>query len=255
MSRQDVLKQVLKTYKFDRYLSPEAKKDLFKARTDILVSILKTRGEYTLFIGLVIFLFFRINRFGISLTIAKSSTVVMTALISAVVVTAASVSTGVYIGVKHLLKENPPLVEPEPVQPQKEDHTQAGPGKTVRPEPVPPTVLADKKFKNAIIIKSFERENSDNMLTDRAMGIIKKELARLRGSKNVLFQTDSAPARGVLLYVSVEKTGEVYFLSTKAVNKEIGKIVFMPQPRELKTVEGIDKACREAAGEISDRIQ
>ncbi|MCP4132366.1 MAG: hypothetical protein GY754_15445 [bacterium] len=128
MKKNDIVKQVLKKYKFDHELSPEEEKHLFKIRKKILKSVLKRHGVYSMYVSLAVSLFLGIKRFGMSLSIGKS----FIAVGSAALIMGAGIAAGAAVAVKKIVIDQPVAEERVPVP---------------VPVPVPVTVPVTEKEK------------------------------------------------------------------------------------------------------------
>ena len=83
MTQTEILKQVIRTYRFDRTMPGHVRRKAAKEEKKTLIIILKKQGRYTLFLLLVFSIFFLARRSGLILSMAKSA-------ICAAVVTAAA---------------------------------------------------------------------------------------------------------------------------------------------------------------------
>lgn len=243
-----LLQSLLDKYRFTRPIPPGIRGRILARKRRNFVAVMKKLGRYNALLGAFLVVYFLLRRIGIVATLKQCGIV----LITASLFTAAGVSVGGYIAVKHIL-DAPAKVEesvkddsthPEPVLDAEKD----------RPAPydVPPPL---REVKNAIVFQPFDGMNASTGEISRVSGMIQSELIRIRGSKNIISSRGLSPeiSTRLLLIGTVRKMGVSYAITAKVIDRESGKIHFAAT--EEARSDTLSFVSKKIAKEISDNIE
>ena len=87
-----LFKKIVRKFKFEQPVPDDVRKHMHAMKKDILAGILKKAGNYSMYYGILLMIFFRAKKMGISISIAQCAVAFWTAI----VIVAAGLSAGTY---------------------------------------------------------------------------------------------------------------------------------------------------------------
>ena len=239
------LQHVLEKYKVTTPVSPLVQEHILKNKRKHLVVILKRLGRYNPLFGLILLIYFLSRKLGIGLSIIQSFVAVTVFSL----VLAGGISVPVVMYFKTVLqteKSKNSEIEIKNSNGITDVKSRAG---SQRKEL---TSERQSVYKNTILLHPFE--SSSEELSSAVTSGVKRELARIRGNRNVVTPLNDSNISSVLMFGSVERIKISYVVSIRIVDKETGKLIFMTteQFANRKDLPGVSK---KLARSISERIE
>jgi hypothetical protein len=240
--KDDKLKKILEKYKLDQPLSRKTKKDIIHKRKKSLIAILKKKNKYSTLVLLSVTLLFWFKRFGISISLTKSSIVIIT---GAIIATSAITTVTTYTIKNYFIEEKKEKEIP------KKKHKQE---KVEKEKPVKTTKPDKKEQKYVISMIPFEY---DKQIAD----IGKKISSTLY--KNINSRKDKAVYYGkgnkknitsrLRIVGSVIKLGEGYFVTAKIIDIKDAKVKYHVS-ENAKSVDDIPSVCEKLARKLTGQF-
>ena len=241
------LQDLLDKYQVTRPIPEGVRRDSLAHKRRYFVTIMKKLDRYSPLLGVFLFIYFLLRKFGIIATLKQCGII----LAISAALTVAGVSTGAYMVIKHVLDT------PIPVEMQKEKAEDISKikdeakSRSVDDYTSPPL----RDVKNIIVFQPFDGMNASKGEVSQVSGTIQNELTYIRGSKNIISSQALTPEAStrLLLIGTVRKMGGNYAITAKVIDRESGKIHF------AATVEAkantLTSASKKIAKEISDNIE
>ena len=223
MNPEQTLKAAIDKYRLSEPVMPDVKIALEKSRKDNLVRILKQNVQRTIFTTAVVSFFLWIKKFGVSISIVKSTVAVSTAvIISAGVITASGIYTTTRV--IRVIHDNEKKIKR--INEIKTDTVTEKPGITAGP-----VVLS-----YSVAVSSVE--SSDDISGSKAAGYTEtviRELCSIRGARAAINinSLDRYHLSDRILTISIIKLDEgnrssgsaVYRLSAKIINSSSSRVL------------------------------
>lgn len=236
MTRKDPIRELLKKYKLDRPLPDGQKNRLGSIRKKSMISILRKRGKYSPFVLIVVWFFFWIKRFGVSLSLGKSAVVVFTAII----ITMGAVATSAYYAVNLLLKEE---IKTERIK--QDVNKNAGPEAASGRE-------AAHRYQ--IVIGSFEFDPEIGATGRQINNSIRYELIRIKGGNTVAPPgVPGTVAIKNILVGSIIKLDKTYRITAKIIDRSTSRVIYLVS-ESADSTQDIPRACRALSEKIAAKI-
>lgn len=245
-SAAEKIKKIIERFKLEEPVKEDDQHFARRRKRGLLLAILKSIGEYGLFYGLALRVFFAAKNIGVGLSMAQS--VAVTLATAAVVAASATGGVVYYIKYHYPVKE---VMQPEqksalePLAEVKKNETssvQLKQGNGHHPQ-------------YRLGIQPFSGENVDEASAVRATDLIIKKLKELKG-EGYLTSLSNRSRTGnvaVILVGSVGKIGDNYVIFAKLIDVATGNNIFSTS--ETVTVQGdFDSACGRVAGQLSDNL-
>lgn len=242
MSGFDTLKQLFEKCKLSENLSPETKKVMLDSKKEVFIKIMKSQAKYGFLMFFIVTLFFGIKRFGITLSIVKSSIVVITL---AVFVTAGLIS-GSYFLVQHIVFSDQ--------IPEKEIQN-ITPDNGVSPNAKKKTSKMKRKTDYKLDVFSFSSEGIDRKKVNRITDKIIKQLNLIKGKNTAKLSINDKKINKYnrRLLGSVVQIDKNIMITAKIINVHTSKVIFYIT-EETDSIDKIDKLCDLVAQKISRQI-
>lgn len=227
---------LLRKYKFDDPVPRSMQERMIYAKKDIFIRVLKTIGKYTALAGLIQFFYFFLKKIGINIFTAKILMSIMTI---------ASVSGAVYIGIKnHNISRE--IAKPYVIE--------AAPEKSSEIAKAPVSQKEAEKTNYRLGILPFESAGVDREKAERLTTALSKGLAGVKGSAYAKVFTGAVKGTRYSLFGSLENIDNVYVLTIKVVDLKTSSIVMLAK-KSAGSVEELEKECGSLAGGIISKIE
>ena len=252
------LNAVLEKYKISQPLPLHVRRQQLINKRKSLIELLKKTKRYNPLLGLVIYVYFLFKSYGLTISMLQSALVVSTVSL----VTVATLSSGVYLIVKNVIKVDFDLldsrdtllplqfndevkVDPQEIKKESQAILPFPPKENLRP--------ALREAKNKIRIMDFDDNKAGTKAKQMVAKVLREELVLFRGKNNILTSGQNQPAN-IILYGAVERIGKIYSLTIRATDKESGKIVFISS-KQAKSLEELKNVTRLLAEDLVDKIK
>ncbi|MCP4130226.1 MAG: hypothetical protein GY754_04525 [bacterium] len=256
MSQVDQFKKVLVKYKFHNPTPPENKKAVGKFKKDTLVTILKKKGKYGLFVSLVISLFLWTKKAGFSISIGK----IMLIVAAVGTVTAATISAGAYFTVKYIA-ETRSLEKTEPIEKNEldimeptKDTIKDSEKKTAFAPPVTPDKKPEaEKIRYKLAVTGLQYDSSIKDIGRKINNSILAGVVSI-GGKDAAARISTIPKKErpkKILSGTIVKLDETYRISAKIVEK--GRVILY-ETETAKSKDDIDRACKALSKKIAGKL-
>ncbi len=247
INEMKILQDLLDKYKVTRPVPAGVRRDILAHKRKNFVTIMKKLDRYSPLLGVFLFIYFLLRKFGIIATLKQCGVI----LAISAALTVAGVSTGAYMILKHVLDTTSPVEmqkeKAEDISKIKDDAK----SRSVDDYTAPPL----RDVKNIIVFQPFDGMNASTGEISQVSGTIQNELTRIRGSKNVLSSQAHTPEAStrLLLIGTVRKMGGAYAITAKVIDRESGKIHFAAT-EEAKS-DTLTSVSKKLAKEISNNIE
>ena len=250
--------QLLDKYKISEPLPAHVRRHQLKTRKKALITILKKTKRYNPLLGAIIYIYFLFKGYGITLSMFQSAAVLGTISL----VTVATLSSGVYIIVKNVVKLDYDLLDSRdtllPLDFSNEIRDDDSTSKEIIGPilPWPPKeklVPAVRKVKHKIAVMNFDDNNAGSEINQLITKTILKELTLFRGQENIITIGTKDEAK-IILYGAIDKIGKIYTLTIRATDKEKGKIIFIDS-KQANSKEKLQEISRHMVEDLVDKIK
>jgi hypothetical protein len=243
-----VFQNVLGKYHFQRPSSIEAKRYMRSDKREILASVLKKQGVYSAILGLILIVYLKAKKIGISLSIVQSAIVLGVICAGSIIIVTSVTVYSIYkfSGTASIDKD---LSRTQKVSEKSGIETRRF--GTRHEYKVPP---GNSEFR--INIESLSNENIDAAVakdvTNRFVGLFRKKY----GNDSVVFQGGDNNKRnaGIIFLGSFGKIGTKYIISTRLVNLESGKILYSSSEM-MNSLNEIDAACKKIMDNMTPYVR
>lgn len=244
---RDILKEVLKKYRFEEPLTAQSRKRIVINRKRSLKKILKIKGFTSIFVAAAVTIYMNIKKIGLTISLTKCLIAVYS-LAAAVII---ALSTGGVILVKNVILEqdqagsfNEHNLEADN-NIEKEDMNLPGSANNSRIDAL--------KFKLVVLPFTFDEKTSD--ANDIVQNTIFAELERLKGSNKIkrILSSDEDVNVSNALMGSVTMLDNKYRVTVRLLNRKSSRILSM-ESETAKNREGLERACKELARKIAEKI-
>jgi hypothetical protein len=243
--RIDILIKLYEKYKLSDKLPLDAKKAMLDSKKRTFIKILKREGKYSLFMFFVVSIFFWVKRVGITLSIAKSAIVVITAFITFAVV----ISTSSFYAYNHFKQ---PIKQIEQIK--EERLTDKGDTKLEQ------KVSTPKKEKSEIInyqinVVPFEFEAIDSKVAQSITQKIVRELQKQKGKNaaNIIDRAKKKITTDKLLLGSIVKIDETILITVKIMDTRSSKVLLYIN-EEAKSDLQVNAVCKRIAVKVAKKL-
>jgi hypothetical protein len=235
-----LLNRLLEKYKFANSLPVEIQRFAAESRVRILKSSLKAVGDYSVFYGLVIKIYFRARKYGFRPSLALSKAMI---IFASALLTVAAAAGAVYIS--GILSVQHPATDAQTQQHQVIDETAE---KKIAIQEI------DKPRPDSIIrykygITDFTAKNADEDVARKAADIVAGEFIKINGAKNAIKIGIKNARAEYIVSGSIGKIGNRFIVSIKIVDSKM-RVVSGSTGRADSAEEALE-VCRGIAGKMA----
>jgi len=239
----NVFDHILTRYKFRQPVPQPVQDYMLASRDQVLRDTLKKLNQYSLFYGIVLWVYFLLKKGGIGLGIMYCKIIAATG----VIIAGASLSLGMYAAARH-------YVIPRIL------HEKSAPAELTLPGSLPVPIVSDSSEKPlpaagyALGVGRFSSSSVDRDTLSMAEDIIIGELSRLQGAAVADIRVDrGGKSLSRILSGSVENLGSQTIITVKVINVGDSKIIFVAD-EAFESSTDLGKACRSLAAKIARKI-
>jgi hypothetical protein len=243
MNEREILRRLLEKFRFTAPLPDDVRRGVPARRKSGLVSILRMKKKYGMFIAPVIWFFFLARRLGMSITVAKCTVIVWSIII---LMTGAATTGAVYAVKRFVSAESAPEA---PAVPGKGGAVQAD-ARAVSASP------GAEEQPASLGVVPFEFVGAEAGLAEKVTRKIGGSLIGSRGARKVVYVGGPAGSRKAktLLLGTVVKLGDGYRITARVVDTASSRILVFASEK-ISSVEEIEGACVKISGKVQGAVE
>jgi hypothetical protein len=243
MNEKEIMRRLLEKFRFTAPLPDDVRRGMPARRKSGLVSILRMKRKYGVFIAPVIWFFFLARRLGVPMSVAKCTVIVW----AIIILMTGAATTGAVYAVKLLA---PVESAPEaPAVPGKGGEVRAD-ARSVSSSPgveEPPASLG---------VVPFEFVGADAELAEKVTRKIGGRLIGSRGAGKVVYSGGPAGSRKAktLLLGTVVKLGDGYRITARVVDTASSRILVFASEK-ISSAGEADEACERITAKVQGAVE
>lgn len=243
MKNRDILKDVLKKFKLDRSLPVEVQKEMLEAKKNTFILILKRFGKYSFFMMMVVWLFYKVKKYGLVLSLAKSAYMIVVSIAMLV----ALISVGSYAAVKYISFPDMPQIKELQKEIKTDNKHKTGKQYKKKIKKQAPVI----SYKLGILPFSHYQQHQ---LSVKAANIIRNNLMLLKGKNAaaLVYNANKNNTPKVLVGSIVELAGS-YKITVKVVDSK-NSAVLLYVSEQMQSKQDLNNICKIIASKIAKKI-
>ena len=250
MNQLDIMRSLLKKFRFEEPVPSDVRDILRVARKETLFEIFRRYRKRSIYVVMVMNVFFSVRRFGISISVAKSMIVVTVGT----VISAALISFGSYYMINRFLEESPRADETVSAVAPLSNVTMVRSDK--RAERKETDIRSDPNVRYSLGVIPFQSAKEYRAAGKIVNSTIFRELLLKKGKGKVVFVTGPSVRKQSdnLVMGSVIQIGGSYRISARLVEAKSSRILSYVT-ESAGNENDIGPACKRIAGKIAPLIK